>query len=393
MNKRLAILLPLLLPGLSFARDWEFSGSIENTLWLSNEIPPAFLEFDEGYLYDPSLSLSLDYQPDPRFFLHATATYDQGFDPGTKTDGELRLDALILRYQPFGDNTLNLQAGKFPTFVGNWTPNHNYYDDPFLLAPLPYAAINGINTQNPNDHSPSAIEARASADTPNIHRAKENWSSLIWGPSYSNGFAAFGSTEHWDYAFEVKNTALGSNPDEWHLGEGDFAEPTFSGRIGYRPDAAWAFGLSGSYGPYLDADASDKWAPGISRDDFYQTLIGLDARWAHHDWILSGEAFYANYNALGEDLQSFSYYLQARYKAAPGFWLAGRFGQTFSNEVTVPSGSEEPWSPDLLRAELAAGWRITPDLLLKGQYAYTLVTNNLSYPNKNLFALSLGYRF
>lgn len=388
MKSRLALIFTVSTALLS-AQNWKFGGSFENTLWVADDIPPAFLEFDKGYLLDPRFSLSFDYQPDPRFYLHTTVRADRGFDPGTQPNGDFRLDSLILRYRPFADNTLNLQAGKFPTIVGNWVPTHHYYEDPFLLAPLPYSAITGINVNNPVNHSPQAIEARANASNPTIHRAKTNWSSIIWGPAYANGFAAFGSKGNFDYAFEFKNTSLGSSPDEWDFGQGDFGDPLIAARFGYRPDAAWAFGLSASHGPYLNAGYRGE----LGRGDFNQSLIGLDLRWSHRNWIVSGEAFFSTYDALTEDLQTFSYYVQARYKAAPGLWFAGRFGQTLSNEITVPSGGQAPWSPELLRAEISLGWRITPELLLKTQYAYTDVSNDLSSPSNNLFALSLGWKF
>lgn len=392
--RNISLIFLILLAGeIARASDWTIGGSLENTLWLSNDVPPAFLEFDDGYFFNPRLSLSLDYQPDPHFFFHATLRADRGFDPGTRPDGEVRLDELMIRYRPFGENSLNFQVGKFPTVVGNWVPNHNYYDDPFLLAPLPYSAINGVHVNNPNGSSPQAIENRSNTPGSTIHSLKENWSSIIWGPAYSNGFSIFGSSETLDYAFEVRNASLGAQPSEWDFGDGDFTTPTLSARLGYRPDAAWAFGLSCSHGYYLNTNASDVLPSGTDRSDFTQSLVGLDMRWAHHDWILSGEAFYTTYNTLHEDFHTFSYYLQARYKAAPGLWLAGRFGQTVSDEVSVPSGGESSWAPDLIRAELALGWRITPELLLKTQYAYTFVSNDVSEPSQNLAAFSLGWRF
>lgn len=371
------------------AKDWHFSGSLENTVWASDGIPAGFLEFDNDTFFAPRLSLNFDYQPDPRFYFHTLIRADRGFDPGTEPDGELRIDNLIFRYRPFGDNSLNFQAGKFATVIGNWIPNHGYYDDPFLLAPLPYSAIVGISNNSPNGHSPQAIENRANASSPTLHLSKTSWSSLIWGPSYTNGFSLFGNKDKFNYAFEIKNAALGSTPSEWDIGFNNLSEPTISGRIGFQPNAALTIGISASQGPYLNADA-----PSIfDRNDFKQTLIGADLRWSHRNWIISGEAFFSTYDSLDEDLQTFSYYLQARYKVAPGIWVAGRFGQTLSNEVSIPSGGTAPWSPDLLRAEISLGWRITPELLLKTQYTYTEVTNNLSAPDPNLLGFSLGWRF
>lgn len=391
MNLFRALLLsfPLTLS----AQDWSFSGSLENTLWVGGDRPPAFLEFDDGFFYEPSLALSLDYLPNDSFYLHATARADRGFDPGTEPSGDYRLDELILRYRPFADRRLSLQAGKFPSVIGNWIPNHQFYDDPFLLPPLPYGAVNGLAVNNPQGNSPQGIQNRARSGTNFIHETKDLWSSIIWGPAYSNGISVSGNQGKIDYALEIKNSGLGSQPEEWDFGKGDFSTPTISGRFGLRPNAAWNFGFSASHGFYLNTSASDVLPPGIFRNDFTQTLLGLDLRWASRDWIISGEAFFTSYETLDEDLESFSYYLQARYKAAPGIWIAARFGQTLSNEVSVPSGGQEPWTPDYIRAELAVGWRITPETLLKGQYAYTEVTNNLSSPSPHLLGMSFGWQF
>lgn len=379
-------LIPALMTGFASASELVVSGSIENTLWAGNDVPAAFLEFDDEVFHDPRASLSFDYQPDPRIFFHATLRADRGFDPGTQTDGDIRLDALILRYRPFGDNSLNLQAGKFPTVIGNWVPTHGYYEDPFLLAPLPYSAITGINVLNATEHSPQTIANRAQAARPNIHLAKTNWSSIVWGPAYSNGFAVFGNRGKIDYALEMKNTFAGSSPEEWDLGEGDFSHPTISGRIGYQHDASLSLGLSASHGPYLNAGSP-------SRGDFHQTLMAADIRWAHRDWILSAEMFFATYDSLGEDLEMLSYYLQARYKVLPGFWIAARLGQTVSNDVSTPFSPNTEWTANITRAEIALGWRISPDLLLKTQYTHTDVTNEFSAPQEDLFGISFGLKF
>ena len=381
----------LTLSGIGAAEDWKLGGKLEHTLWVSNNIPSTFLEFDDGTLYAPSLSLDFEYQPNPYFYAQSTFRVDRGFDAGTEPDGDYRFDTLFLRYRPLGDNRLNFQIGKFATVVGNWVSE--YQDNVFLLAPLPYSSITGVNSQNLDQLSPQAIENRANGLAPSIYENKTSWSSIIWGPAYGNGASVFGNTDKWDYAFEIKNTSLGSTPEEWEFGEGDFRDPLFAGRIGYRPDAAWAFGASFSHGPYLDADVFDDLNPGLDRGDFDQTLIGLDMRWAHGRWLVSGEAFLTSYDRPGEDLEALSYYLQAQYKISPGLSAGLRFGQTLTNDVPVPSGGEAPWSPDLYRTELAIAWRITPELLFQAQYSYTKVTNDFTSPASGLFGTSISWKF
>ncbi len=389
--RRLTITFLFIISGIASANEWNISGEIKHTIWAGGEIPAGFLEFDDDVLFAPSLSLDFDFHPTPYLYFHSTFRVDRGFDPGTELDGDYRFDTLFLNYRPLGDNRLNFQVGKFATVVGNWT--NQYEDNPFLLAPLPYSSIIGVSPQNIEAISPQNIENRANGSAPSIYTDKLKWSSIIWGPAYANGIAAFGTIGKWDYALEIKNTSLGSLPEEWEFGEGDFNTPSYAGRIGYQPDAAWAFGASLSHGPFLDADAFDQLNPDFDRGDFNQNLVGLDARWAHGKWEVSGESFFSKYDRTGEDLQAFNYYVQSRYKIIPGVWLAARYGQTFTNNVAAPSGGDVPWSADVQRAELAAGWRISPELQLQTQYTYTRVTNDFSAPVRNLFGASLSWKF
>ncbi|MDB4411187.1 porin family protein, partial [bacterium] len=301
----------------------------------------------------------------------------------------------MLRFRPHGNNRLNIQFGKSATIFGNWVPQHEFHDDPFLLAPLPYSQITGIHPRVPGAISQAAIAGRVSVYGNSIFRApKENWASTIWGPSYSTGLSLIGAEGKFDYAFEVKNSGLSSLPDQWDPSLGDFDDPTFTARLGYRSDAAWALGLSFSRGPYLEPEGEKFLPAGMDRGDLPQTVIGLDARWAHRDLIISGEIIASEYETLEVgDLRSLSYYLQARWKAAPGLWLAARFGQIFHNSADGPGGTSLEWAPDHWRAELSAGYRFTPDLLVKAQYSYTQATGDPAGFANHLAGLGVGWKF
>ena len=133
---------------------------------------------------------------------------------------------------------------------------------------------------------------------------------------------------------------------------------------------------------------------GVDRGDLAHTLVGVDARWAHRDLILSAELLASEYETLeAGDLHSLSWYVQARWKAAPGVWLAGRFGQILNNEANGPNGTGVEWSPDQWRAEVSLGWRITPDILVKGQYAFTHTDGEATGPGEHVVGLGAGWRF
>jgi hypothetical protein len=71
---------------------------------------------------------------------------------------------------------------------------------------------------------------------------------IIWGADYTSGTSIFGTIGKFDYTAEIKNAALASRPDSWSITTDGFQHPTYSGRLGYRPDEAWNLGVSSSVG-------------------------------------------------------------------------------------------------------------------------------------------------
>jgi hypothetical protein len=357
--------------------------SLEAVVWSGDTPAPALLDLTSDPFFAPRLTLDLDAAAGEHWFLLATARWDRGFDAGEQPDGEVRLDEIILRWRVCDDQRLNFQIGKFPTVFGAWPAGQDFFDDPFLLAPLPYSQIIGINTRDPAADSPAAIAARDNGSAPAFSTlSKNNWASMIWGPSAATGASAFGATEHLDYALEIKSTALSAHPGSWS--EIDLNHPTVSARFGYRPDAAWAFGVSASRGPWLEDDVS-----GVNRDDFIQNTLGLDLRWAHHNLIVSSEVILSEFETPDAgDLRAASWFLQARWKVSPGFWLASRFGRIVANDAT----GGVPWQPDVWRAEIGAGWRLSPNLLLKAGYSYTHADGDDDAGN-NLLGTGIGWKF
>lgn len=374
-------------------RAWSLGGSVEAIFWSAGD-PPAGLIAEGGEGIAPRLALELDFFPNDRWYAHATARADRGFDPFSNSDGEVRIDEAFIRFRPFGDSRLNIQIGKSATVFGSWVNGHAYADDPFLTAPLPYRQIIGIGVQNPQSLSPQAILDRATGAAPGVFETSNRiWASTIWGPSYTTGISAFGNAGGWDYGLEIKNSGLSSNPEEWNPELSQYEDPTFTGRIGYRPNAAWSFGGSASRGPYLETSAEEFLPAGVDRGDLPYTIVGLDARWARRDWVISAEAVGAQYETLqAGDLRSLSYSLQARWKMRPGIWLAGRFGQTFNNEARGPGGVPVEFSPDIWRIGFAVGWRVSPELLMKAEYNFTRLDDS-RVSDQNLFGLGLNYRF
>lgn len=358
--------------------------SLEAVIWSGDTPAPALLGYDDDAFLAPRFSLDVDAAAGEHFTFHSTTRWDRGIDAGSTPDGELRIDEAFLRWRVFDDQRLNFQIGKYASFFGAWSGQHDFFDDPFLLAPLPYSQLIGVSPTSPA--SPLNTGGPGGRALPLSMRNKDQWASMAWGAGYGIGGGAFGSSEHFDYALEVKNSALSSHPDTWQ--EVNFSHPTVTARVGYRPDATWAFGLSASRGAWPEVNAA-----GIDRDDLIQNSLGLDVRWARHDWIVSGEVMLTEFEtARSGDLQAASWFVQARYKVSPGVWLAARIGQMLANEAVGPGGVPFAWQSDVWRAEIGGGWRIRPDVLLKAGYTFNH-TEDDPVAGEHLWGTGIGWRF
>src|SRR5262249_16749089 len=201
---------------------------------------PALIYTKDDFLFNPRLTVYLDANITRVFYVFVQARFDRGFDP-SESGAQVRLDEYALRIAPFSDKRVpRIQIGKFATVVGNWVRRHDSWDNPFIDAPLAYdnllsvwdiAPPNSVYTLLYWGHVPfdNVKKFGGYADKP--YRIP-----LIWGPSYASGVSIFGAIDKLDYAFEIKNAPLASRPESWDLTRNDFDHPTFSGRVGFKPN-------------------------------------------------------------------------------------------------------------------------------------------------------------
>lgn len=326
--------------------------------------PPGLI-FDESDSFNPRLSLFLDTRLGTHWYSLVQFRVDRGFDPGV-FNNDARFDEYLIRYTPFDDPRLNLQAGKFATVIGNWVPRHDSWNNPFITAPLPYENVLTVSDQDSPPRAPF-LTRKNRADN------KQGWMPLIWGPSYASGASIFGSVKRFDYALEVKNASISSRPSAWDHNV-DMDNPTFSSRVGYRPNAAWNIGVSASHGTHLleTVEKHPAWPVGQEVDDYAQTTFAQDISYAHGHWQLWGEIFLSRFEVpnLG-DADTAAYYLETKYKFNPRLFGALRWNQQFFNEVPNGLGGKTHWDNQVWRIDSVLGYRFGRHLQTKLQYSYT----------------------
>ncbi|MDQ2824004.1 MAG: hypothetical protein M3R29_00950, partial [Verrucomicrobiota bacterium] len=256
----------------------QLSGLVDLESYFLEQPAPGLIYTPNDFLFNPRLTLFLDASVGKHFYLFVQARVDRGFDPANQ-QLEARADEYFLRYTPLDNSRINFQIGKFATVVGNWVQRHDSWQNPFINAPLPYENVTAIwdiaAPEDVNDfqywgHVPSEEYGPFTGDG---YSDKYLRLPIIWGPSYASGFSVFGTLDKFDYAAEIKNVSLASRPEAWDLTEVGLEHPTFSGRVGFRPDEMWNVGFSVSSGAYLLPEAEPTLPLGRDIGDYRELAL------------------------------------------------------------------------------------------------------------------------
>ena len=351
------------------------SGTMELEAYRFQAPAPALLHTDGRDVFSPRLALFLDAQLGRNIYVFAQARGDRGFDPDNDDAARVRLDEYALRISPTLNGRLHFQFGKFATVVGNWVPRHGAWGNPFVTAPLPYENLTGVWDFDFVHSSNQLLQwSHVRPGLPAAVTAVEKYRRLpiIWGPSYAVGAAAFGTLGQFSYAAEVKNSSLSSRPEEWRDGStARWSHPTYSGRVGWRPNEMWSVGFSASTGSYLRPTVGPTLARGQSLSDFRETVIAHDLGFAWHHWQAWAEIFATRFAIPGVGhADTGAYYAEVKYKFTPQFFGAVRWNQQLF--ATIPDrAGPTTWGHDAWRIDVAPGYRFTPHTQLKLQYSVT----------------------
>ncbi len=337
------------------------SGTLDLEAYSFSQPPPGLIDATGHFLLNPRMTVFVDSQIGTKVYFFAQVRIDRGFDPMAR-GLRVRLDEYALRYTPWEDGRFSLQVGQFATVIGAWTARHLSWDNPFITAPLPYENLTAVwDIEGPG----SVHEFLGWQDS-----SKDLRNPIVWGPSYATGASVAGRVGSFEYAFEVKNAALASRPSTWSVLKRGFSEPTFSGRVGYRPNPMWNFGFSFSQGAFLLSEAASSLPAGRSVGDYHQIVVAQDISFAWHHLQLWAEAFETRYQVprIG-NADTFAYFVEGKYKLTPQLFTALRWNQQFFGNIADGRGGQVVWGRDLRRADAALGYRFTEHIQLKVQYS------------------------
>jgi hypothetical protein len=375
--------------------DLQLSGLLDLETYYIDQPPPGLIFTGNNFLFNPRLSIFLDAQWTKHFYVFLQTRIDRGFDPSDE-GAEIRADEYFLRYTPLDNSRINFQIGKFATVVGNWMPRHYSWDNPLINPPLPYENLTAIwDSAAPFDADVLLYWGHVPQE--GVNSFGDGYSDkylrlpIIWGPSYASGFAVSGTLDRFDYAAEIKNASLSSRPEYWDATERGFDHPTFSGRIGLRPNQMWNFGLSASAGPYFSSEAGPTLPPGRGIGDYRELVLGQDVSFAWHHLQVWAEFYETRFEVprIG-NADTFAYYLEAKYKITPQLFGALRWNQQLFGDVRDEAELVQ-WGNNVWRIDAALGYRLTNYLQAKLQYSFTHQESHQE--GEHLFGAQLTLKF
>lgn len=361
-----------------------FSGLVNLEAYRFSGTPLGSVFTSRRTMLNPRLILFSDVQIGPCLYGFVQSRFDRGFNPRDNTV-QLRLDEYALRLTPWEDGRFNLQIGKFATVVGNWVGRHQSWENPFVNAPMLYDNFTPIYD--------GEVPASAQKFLGGAPDDRYEYNPVIWGPSYATGMSVSGRLGKFDYAVEMKNASLSSRPESWELRSVNFAHPTYSAHLDFRPNQAWNLGVSASDGPYYLTSAFSSLPHGTGAGDYHQQVLAQDISFAWHHWQFWAEVFETRFqvpNAGNAD--TVGYYLEAKYKFTAQLFGAVRWNQTHFSRMSDGAGGSAAWYPDVWRIDLATGYRFTAHTQLKLQYS--VQRENVSMkPFSQMVAMQFTLRF
>jgi hypothetical protein len=293
---------------------------------------------------------------------------------------EVRLDqgrvleayGLFVRIRPWPARRFDLQVGRVPPTFGAMTRTTYGSGNILIGQPLAYQYLLSLR--------PDALPA---SNDDLLRMRGRGWLSNF---PVGNTAAAPGlpmvNTSRWDTGVQAHGI---NGKFEWtgSVTAGSLSDPRFrdnnsgrqlAGRVVARPTAAFAFGASASSGAWLNRNIDAEVAGLDSGDRSRQLAFGGDAEYSAGRILVRGEAIRSTWAlpaiatlSLSEPLVATSMLVEARYKIAPGLYVAARSDRIDFGWI---AGSQGPgtWESRTWRFETGVGYSVTRNVQVKAAW-------------------------
>lgn len=213
---------------------------------------------------------------------------------------------------------------------------------------------------------------------------------------YPEGVVATGRVSFFDYRVAVIDRPLANKK---YVPQGDIAfRPALD--LGFTPVTGLRIGGYYTRGTYLGHAVSPMLPAGTRWRDFDQRVAGLELEFSRGYFELNADLAFASYEVptRSDIARGKAWFVEPKYTWTPRFYTALRLeANDYPFILPINSSFWVDQNAVFYDVEVGAGWRFTPDLLLKASYRQDRwnVSDSMQsfFPNGHAFALQLSYAF
>ncbi len=309
------------------------------------------------------------------------------------SEDRIRLQGAFVTLFDLPDEKLNLMVGKIPNLFGNFAKREFSNVNPLIGQPLMRQYRTSLDWNNLWNNREQLILKRRRQDFGGDLPIEvlRGAAPTVYDARWDFGVEMFGSLAFFEYQLAVTEGSI-SNPT---AGANDGKQ--FLGRVGINPAAGLRFGFSGAINPYLSrADDQRLLEAGKGKGEFRQRAYGADVEASYRYLIVFSEFVRSEWDATVEEdqLDNWSWYVDAKYKVHPRFYVAGRYDMMMFGKIRNPdTGAKETWDYNVRRYEAGVGFRVTAEATLKFVAQWMDLDDDSGIKTKRTMAVQLSVPF
>lgn len=313
------------------------------------------------------------------------------FDDASKE--KIRLQGAFITIFNVPNEMANFMVGKIPNLFGNFAKREFSDVNPLIGQPLMRQYRTSLDWNNLwNNQEQLILKRKRLQHKGNLPiRVLSGATPTVYDARWDFGIELFGNISMVEYQVAVTEGSV-SNPEaDKNKGK------QFLGRIGLNPYAGLKFGVSYANNPYLSwADEQRLLENGKGKGEYRQKAYGADVEASYRYLIVFSEFVRSTWDATVDEgsLSNWSWYIDAKYKIHPKFYIAGRYDMMNFSEIMNPAtGKKEGWDYNVKRYEAGMGFRITTDASIKLVEQWTVFEKSSGLKTVMLTAAQLSVPF
>ena len=320
-----------------------------------------YTDYEHSTLRQVRLRLMLEQRLPARFDVLAEVRVE---------NDQLNAPTLFVRWQPWAERPLHVQAGRLPLTIGAFARRAYGSDNLLVGVPLVYQYLTSIRPDALPQTADDVLRMRARGWRPSYPIGATDFAPGLPLLAYSRGdtgVQAQWTTASWTAAAAVTRGTV-ADPRVRDNNSG----LTVSSRIAIVRPSGLTVGVSASRGSWVGRDVKSLLSPVEQQRGTTQALVGVDTEFARGHWILRGEWWHSRFNVptLTDVLSSTGGFAEARYRFLPRWQVSMRGDRLAFSTLAGSALPSSAWDAPLWRVEGAVGYRVSRRIDLRAGYQY-----------------------